>query len=263
MKTMPLYGAVFALLAFQSQVAADNLPPKTDQKAATDDATPQVNEKPTDPAARGMLVREQVSASAGELTQLVADATVTLAAFRNGAGDKPKISDELMKESECVAVFPSVTKAAVLVGGRHGDGVVTCRSEKSDWSQIAFLDLVGASFGAQLGVERSDLVVLFRSKKARSALEKGRVVFGADATIAFGDSDKSADTSTGKPDMLAFSDAKGGFAGASLTGTYLKADADELQAYYREPISLTRTITTYIIPDEPVAMRNFVGGLPK
>ena len=60
-----------------------------------------------------------------------------------------------------IAVFPSVKKAGLLVGGQWGRGVLSAKSTKSGtWSAPAFLTLTGGSIGAQIGGEAVDLVLV-------------------------------------------------------------------------------------------------------
>src|ERR1700677_3188181 len=60
------------------------------------------------------------------------------------------IPDGIMQKATCVGVFPSVKKAAFLVGAEYGQGVVTCRTGHG-WSAPAFIRIAGGSFGFQIG----------------------------------------------------------------------------------------------------------------
>jgi lipid-binding SYLF domain-containing protein len=65
------------------------------------------------------------------------------------------IPKELLDKAEAIAVFPGVVKAAFIVGGRGGQGVVS-RRVKGGWSAPAFFNLAGGSFGAQIGAQKTD-----------------------------------------------------------------------------------------------------------
>jgi SH3 domain-containing YSC84-like protein 1 len=55
--------------------------------------------------------------------------------------------------------MPGVTKAAFIVGGEHGKGVMSCRAA-GRWSAPVFMAFDKESFGAQIGAESIDLIVL-------------------------------------------------------------------------------------------------------
>src|SRR3569832_2961939 len=58
------------------------------------------------------------------------------------------IPKELLDTAEAIAVFPGVIKAAFVIGGRGGQGVIS-RRVKGGWSAPAFFYLGGGSFGPQ------------------------------------------------------------------------------------------------------------------
>src|SRR5690606_31701667 len=153
---------------------------------------------------------------------------------------------------KCVAVFPSLTKAALLVGAQHGDGVATCRDTQGRWSQIAFLDLVGASFGAQLGIQSTDLVMFFTEDDAVEELKEGEFTLGADASVTMGATDRSVKVDSDMGEIVAFSKSGGGFIGASLEGTVLRVDQDELEQFYNEEtVTVARVLESYDDTEKP------------
>src|SRR5690606_1275278 len=123
---------------------------------------------------------------------------------------------------------------------------------------LGFLDLFGGSIGAQLGAKATDLIVLFKSDDARSRLESGRMTLGADASVAFGSSDSSANVGTNRADVEVYSSSRGLFAGASFDGVVIAADEDELKEFYKENAAYRRIITTYNAPNHPLVVRDFI-----
>lgn len=199
------------------------------------------------------IARERV-ALGGEMTKLLEESKSTFEQFKR---DK-LIPEAVVQDARCVAIFPGVKKAALLVGGRHGDGVASCRNDAGKWSTVAFVDLTGASFGAQLGATTSNLVFAFMTERAQSRLEKGKIAFGADLSAAFGSADKEYRMTSDKKDVLAFSSTKGFYVGASLEGTKIQADSDEMQAFYNEPIEHSVALTTYTYQGKPEVMTDFI-----
>src|SRR5689334_19185318 len=70
------------------------------------------------------------------------------------------IPRELLEKAKGIAVFPGVVKGAFIVGGRGGHGVVSRRTA-AGWSVPVFYNIGGASFGPQIGVKKTDYVMLF------------------------------------------------------------------------------------------------------
>src|SRR5262245_39559313 len=73
------------------------------------------------------------------------------------------IPQDLLNRAEAVAVFPKVVKAAFIIGGSGGKGVISRRTPQG-WSAPAFFKLGGGSFGAQIGAEETDYVLLFMNE---------------------------------------------------------------------------------------------------
>lgn len=208
--------------------------------------------------ADAVAVRSTVAVGTGAQNALVQRALNTLEEFKS----QRLIPEERLANAQCIAIFPDVTEAALIVGAEHGDGIASCRSTDGKWSRIAFLDLVGASLGAQLGAKSEDLALLFMNDRAKSELQSGDFRLGADLSYVMGSRQGDLEIERDK-DVVAYERDKGLFAGAALTGTVIKADQDELQAYYNEPVTIERTLTTYIVPDEPITAKQFIAALPK
>lgn len=143
------------------------------------------------------------------------------------AASDRRIPDDILQRSEAIAVIPHMVKGAFGIGGDYGKGVVSERLENGRWSTPAFISIGGGSFGAQLGVEATDLVLVFTNRDALNLLEKGTdVKLGADASVAAGPVGRAAaaGVNTGLSGVLAYSRAKGLFAGIALDGAVLKMD---------------------------------------
>ncbi|MCB0324075.1 MAG: lipid-binding SYLF domain-containing protein [Bdellovibrionales bacterium] len=204
-----------------------------------------------------VVYERTVALSEGELSQLVKDASSTLRALTQG--QNPPLSRSTLQGAECLAVFPSVTTVAAVVGGSHGDGIVTCKGPNNSWSSLGFLDLFSASLGAQLGAKSTGMVLLFTNQKARQQLETGKLTVGADVTASFGGAatdELRRDREI--PDVQVYSKSTGLFAGVNLNGTVLTADEDELRSFYEENAAYQRVLTTYDAPNHPVVVRDFI-----
>lgn len=155
------------------------------------------------------------------------------------APDK-SIPEDLWNKAECVLVFPGVKKAAFLVGGEFGSGVMSCRREASadqraHWSAPVFMHLEKGSFGAQLGAEEVDLVLLVMNRRGIDRLLENRVSLGADVSIAAGPVGRSGAAATDAQlhaEMLAYSKSRGLFAGIDLSGGSVRPDNDAITRGY-------------------------------
>src|ERR1044072_1450977 len=144
------------------------------------------------------------------------------------------IPKELLDSAEAIAVFPGVVKAAFLVGGRGGQGVIS-RRVKGGWSAPAFFNLSGGSFGPQIGAQRTDYVLLIMNPSGLEGLLKDKFELGGEVGIAAGPVGREAAASTNPrldAGILSYSRSKGVFIGAALKGAVISPDNDLNEAIY-------------------------------
>jgi SH3 domain-containing YSC84-like protein 1 len=151
------------------------------------------------------------------------------------------IPDKVMRDAKCIAVIPSMVKVAVIVGGNHGKGIASCRTE-SGWSAPAPITITGGSWGLQLGGQAVDLVMIVTNDQGMQHLLSSKFKLGADASAAAGPvgRDAAADTDVKmRAEVLTYSRARGLFAGIDLTGAALTQDKEETRLLYGsfEPFS--------------------------
>jgi SH3 domain-containing YSC84-like protein 1 len=153
------------------------------------------------------------------------------------------IPQELLEKAECVIVFPSVLKAAFVVGGSYGRGAMVCRTGehfRGPWGAPAMYALEGGSVGFQIGGQATDLVLLVMNEKGASSILDSKVKLGADASAAAGPKgrDASADTDAYmRAEILSYSRSRGLFAGVSLEGSTLRPDDDASADVYGRKIT--------------------------
>ena len=150
-----------------------------------------------------------------------------------GTPDKG-IPDSVASSATCVIVVPGFKKAAFVVGAERGHGVATCRTS-TGWSAPAFVQLSGASFGAQIGGESTDLVLLAMSHNAAEHLLQDKVKLGGDIGIAAGPvgrSGSAATTDTANAGFLSYSRTKGIFAGVDLSGDVVNQNKTDTDTFY-------------------------------
>jgi SH3 domain-containing YSC84-like protein 1 len=159
------------------------------------------------------------------------------------------IPQDLIDKARCVVVFPSVVKAAFVVGGSYGRGVMVCRSGKDSsgpWGAPAMMALEGGSVGLQIGGQATDFVILVMNGRGAESLLHNKVKLGADASIAAGPKGRDAQAATDvafRAEMLSYSRARGAFAGVSLEGSTLRPDNDANRRLYGHDVNPEQLIT--------------------
>lgn len=157
-------------------------------------------------------------------TKRLTEATATVRELR--ASPDNTIPEDLWNRAECVAVVPGLKKAAFIVGGEFGKGVISCK-RGSAWTAPVFIEMEKGSAGFQIGAEQIDLVLLIMNRRGVEKMLQDKINLGADASIAAGPVGRSASAATdGKlnAEILAYSRAKGVFAGINISGGVLRAD---------------------------------------
>ena len=153
------------------------------------------------------------------------------------------IPKDLLKNAHAIAVIPDVVKAGLVVGGRHGDGLISVKTRDGTWSNPSFIGLTGGSLGFQAGVSSTDVVLVFRTQRGVDSIVHGKFTLGADASAAAGPVGRSATASTDAQmhaEIYSYSRARGLFAGASLDGSAITIDNDSNQAVYGEGVTPRR-----------------------
>jgi lipid-binding SYLF domain-containing protein len=148
------------------------------------------------------------------------------------------IPQEVMEKAECVIVFPSVLKAAFVVGASYGRGAMVCRTGKEfrgPWGAPAMYALEGGSVGFQIGGEATDLVLLVMNDRGADSILNSKVKLGGDASVAAGPVGRDASANTDaymRAEVLSYSRSRGLFAGISLEGSTLRPDDDATADVY-------------------------------
>ena len=172
------------------------------------------------------------------------------------------IPEDLWNKAQCVLVIPALKKAAFIVGGEYGSGVMSCRTK--GWSAPVFMQIAKGSWGLQIGAEEIDLVLLVMNQRGVDKLLQDKVSLGADASVAAGPVGRSAAAATDaqlKAEMLAYSRTQGLFAGIDLSGGVLRPDKEaDARAY--GPDATARGIVeggSHIVM--PASARSFIRSL--
>ena len=171
------------------------------------------------------------------------------------------IPQDVIDKADCVVVLPSVLKAAFVVGGSYGRGVMTCRSGRhfhGAWSAPSMMALEGASVGFQLGGQATDFVLLLMSPTSAANILKSKVKIGGDASAAAGPVGRNASAETDvtmRAQILSYSRARGLFAGVSLSGSTLRPDNDGNKNLYGKDVTAEAIVFDKAVPPPPSAAK--------
>jgi lipid-binding SYLF domain-containing protein len=172
----------------------------------------------------------------------------------------------LLERAYGIVVAPNVFEMAVVGGGRGGRGALSVRNPDGTWSNPVLLTLAGGSFGFQLGMQMTDVVLVLMSRQSVEGISGGKVMLGADASVAVGPVGRTASANTDatfKAQVLSYSRSEGVFAGIAFEGTVLSVDNDANAAAYGVPGILPSQILEGKAGTPPPAALAFTAALTR
>lgn len=176
-----------------------------------------------------------------------------------------EIPEDLLRRSRCVAVVPNVIKAAWLVGGRYGTGVLSCRLRNGEWSPPVFVMLTGGSFGFQAGASSTDVVLFFMNYNGVRSVLNNKVKLSGEAGLAAGPVGREAEAATDgqfRAQIYSYARSRGLFAGVSVAGAYIGVDVEDTQGYYGRAYSTDSILFEGRVARVPKSTWSFLGALP-
>ncbi|MBI3024863.1 MAG: lipid-binding SYLF domain-containing protein [Candidatus Tectomicrobia bacterium] len=132
----------------------------------------------------------------------------------------------LLRNAHGIAIIPGVIKVGLVLGGRYGKGVLLVRNPAGGWEEPKEITLTGGSLGWQVGVQSTDVILVFKSAKSVEGFASGKITLGADASVAAGPVGRHAEAATDvqlKSEVYSYSRNRGLFVGVSLEGSGLQS----------------------------------------
>jgi lipid-binding SYLF domain-containing protein len=181
-----------------------------------------------------VLLTAPPSLAQSDEAERIASAITVLSEIMD-AGDQ-SVPRSIMEKAEGIAVFPSLIKGGLIVGGQRGRGILSVRNPKTgEWSSPAFLTITGGSIGAQIGGQAVDLILVIQNRRGLEQLVRNQFKIGADASVAAGPVGRDASASTDiqmRAQILSYSRTRGLFAGVTLNGSTIRQDRDANDRFY-------------------------------
>jgi lipid-binding SYLF domain-containing protein len=186
-----------------------------------------------------------------------------------------EIPRSLLVDAKAIVIVPDMVRGAFVVGVQHGRGVLVMRDANGSWQPPRFIQITGGSIGYQIGVQATDLVLVFRSQQSVANLLRGTMKIGVDASAAAGPVGRQTSAATDlqlQAEILSYSRARGAFVGVSIDGSVISLDPGADAIYYQIPgavpasaANLLQTITAYsavlpaaVVPAQAVAAGGWV-----
>jgi lipid-binding SYLF domain-containing protein len=172
------------------------------------------------------------------------------------------IPERLLQRAYAVAVIPDVIKAAFIVGGRRGSGVMVVRDSRGRFSNPVFVNLTGGSVGWQAGAQSTDIVLVFTTRRGVEGIADGKLTLGAGASVAAGPVGRQADAAAGvNAEVFSYSRNRGLFAGVALDGTALTMDNRANASFYAKRGVLASEIMAGNVTKNSENVRRFLAAI--
>lgn len=168
----------------------------------------------------------------------------------------------VINATKCIASM-KIVKAGLIWGGEGSTGLVSCKTDQNHWSSPSFFTVDGVNFGAQIGVQFMESVLLFMTDEARRILEQGTFELGADLNFAAGPVGGGGGVGViPEAQVLTYDRTVGLYAGATVKGMFVGHDRPRNSKVYGEN-KTPREILASPGATSPAVVQPLVGTLEK
>ncbi|MEO1017412.1 MAG: lipid-binding SYLF domain-containing protein [Pseudomonadota bacterium] len=196
----------------------------------------------------GFLIINTARGDISEQQKLVDQAFHTLDGFLKE--DKQTELPIYLQNAYAVLILPDVLRGGFIIGAEHGYGVLLARNVHTGvWTQPAFIEIYGGSFGLQIGGQTSEMVFTIMNQSAIEKLLSSRFKIGADASVAFGRLGAGVGAGTTVQlgeDIYAFARNRGLFGGVALDGSVVVPLDDWNTAFYGTSVTTTAILAAQV-----------------
>jgi lipid-binding SYLF domain-containing protein len=168
------------------------------------------------------------------------------------------IPERLMARAYGIAVIPNVVKVAAVVGGRRGSGTMVVRDANGRFTDPIMISITGGNVGWQIGVQSTDIVLVFTTRQGIEGITDGKLTLGADASVAAGPVGRAASAGTDQTftaEVYSYSRNRGLFAGVSLDGSIIAIDSKSNRGLYGKTATASDIIARKVSTDADSAKR--------
>lgn len=158
---------------------------------------------------------------------------------------------QLLSDARGVFIIPHYGKAGFIVGGQGGGGVVLAKHD-GRWTDPAFFDLGGGSFGWQAGATGGSIVMMLMTPRAVDQFEnshgKWSLHAGVGLTVVKYSGDLTA-TTRGRNDIIVWTDTRGLYGGLTAGVTDIRPNGRLDRDYYHQSATPQDILTGQVTAD--------------
>jgi lipid-binding SYLF domain-containing protein len=159
--------------------------------------------------------------------------------YRMRAESHAHALDIYFAEAQGVVIAPAIYRAGYFGAVDLGQAVLLARDQAGFYSEPVFLSVGGASFGLQIGAQRTAAVLFLMSPEAMDRAVQGTLTLGADARLTVLTWGEAHDRDMVSPfaDVYAVLDPSGFYAGVTLSGAAFSLHQGLNQARYGQGVT--------------------------
>lgn len=210
------------------------------------------------------VVTSQVATAQWQEEATVQAATQVLSEVM--ASPLSRIPQAMLDNAHGVAIIPNVIRGGFIVGARHGRGLLFVREADGGWHAPVFITLSGGNIGWQVGVQSSDILLVFRTPRSVEGILSGKLTLGADASVAAGPVGRQGAVATDgqlQAEIFSYARSRGLFAGLAIDGSVIQVDTLATGAFYQSggpgqppvvppsAINLTQMVVRFVGQTQP------------
>jgi lipid-binding SYLF domain-containing protein len=146
---------------------------------------------------------------------------------------------QLMRQAKAVFIVPKLIKGGFIVGGEGGNGVLMAHHHNG-WSAPAFYAIGAGSFGLQVGLEQSEMIMLIMTQKGLDGVLHDNFKIGAQAGISvvtLGSGVEGAIGGASPPDVVVWSSSTGLYGGLTVDGSVIRSEPNMDTEFYGRPVT--------------------------
>jgi lipid-binding SYLF domain-containing protein len=146
----------------------------------------------------------------------------------------------LLEKAEAIAIFPKVVRLGLGLGAQYGDGLVYRKEfNKNNWYGPAFYKIYGVSFGPQVGIQSTSLILLIMNQDGMEIFYNDGLTLGGNVSVTAGPIGRSFSAEVDlnlDSSIYSYSQSRGLYIGLSVQGAQVKQNRQANRQLYKESI---------------------------
>lgn len=164
----------------------------------------------------------------------------------------------LLEKAEAIAIFPKVVRLGLGLGAQYGDGLVYRKElNKDNWYGPAFYKIYGVSYGPQVGIQSTSLILLIMNQKGMDIFYNDGLTLGGNVSVAAGPIGRSFSAEVDlnlDSSIYSYSKSRGLYIGLSVQGAQIKQNHQANRQLYQKSVNPEEILTSKI-SSNPVSLR--------